>query len=234
MAEPRVDGDVKPREQRSTDQVEQIKNLLAKLNEEDRQAAATELVRDVLPDEAKMVVATEAMKTASGEAQQELITQAVKSADTVEAKKAAATAAVKTAVDGEKNEVVAQVVRSADTVEAKQAAAAAAVNSASPENRVKVAGEAVEQLSPQQQKEVARQFLPITPGTADRIWVTVVDAFKWVLWGATLALVMAIGVALFYEVDQALIQILLTVFTTVAGIFAGFIGGKALSDSTGQ
>jgi hypothetical protein len=62
----------------------------------------------------------------------------------------------------------------------------------------------------------------------------VVDAFRWVLWGAALALVVAIDVALFREVDAAYVQILLTVFTTVAGIFAGFISGKALGNSNGQ
>jgi hypothetical protein len=217
MTEPRVNGDRQPPDQTSTDQIAQIKNLVANLDEEDKQAAATELVKDVLHNKAKIVVATEAMKTASGEAQQELVTQAVKSADTVEA---------------EKN-VVAQAVRSTDTVEAKQAAAAEAVNSASVENKVKVATEGVDQLSPTQQKELVDR-LPITPVTADEIWRTVVGAFKWVLWGATLALVAGIGVALFRDVDQALIQILLTVFTTVVGIFAGFIGGKALGGSTGR
>lgn len=156
----------------------------------------------------------------------------MKSADTVEAKKAAAAEAVKTAVDGEKNEVVARAV-SVAPFEAKKAATAEAVNSASPENKVQVAAEGVEQLSPTQQKELVDR-LPITPVTADEIWRTVVGAFKWVLWGSTLALVAAIGVALFREVDQALVQILLTVFTTVAGIFAGFIGGKALGSSTGR
>jgi hypothetical protein len=221
MAEPRVNGekvndDRQPPDRTSTDKIAQIKNLVGSLDEKDKQAAAAELVNDVLHDEAKMVVATEAMKTASSEVQQELITEAVKSADTVEA---------------EKN-VVTQAVRSADTVETKQAAAAEAVKSASDENKVKVATEGVEQLSATQQKELVDR-LPITPVTADEIWRTVVGAFKWVLWGATLALVAAIGVALFREVDQALVQILLTVFTTVAGIFAGFIGGKALGGSTG-
>jgi choline-glycine betaine transporter len=88
--------------------------------------------------------------------------------------------------------------------------------------------------SDEARREVASGFLPITQATADKIWLKVVDAFKWVLWGATIALVAAVGVALFREVDQALIQILLTVFTTVAGIFAGFIGGKALGSSTGS
>jgi hypothetical protein len=109
--------------------------------------------------------------------------------------------------------------------------AAEAVNSAAAENKVNVAAEGVEQLSPKQQKELVDR-LPITPATADEIWRTVVGAFKWVLWGATPALIAAVGVAHFREVDQALVQILLTVFTTVAGIFAGFISGKALSTST--
>jgi hypothetical protein len=61
----------------------------------------------------------------------------------------------------------------------------------------------------------------------------VVGTFRWVLWGATAALVLAVGVSLFRQVEQANIQILLTVFTTVAGIFAGFITGQALSSSSG-
>ena len=213
MTEPKVNGDRQPLDQTSTDQIDEIRTLVANLNDADKQ-----------------VVAAEVMKTTSDKAQRELVTQAVKSADTVEAKKAAAAEAVNTAVDGEKNEVVARVV-SVAPFEAKKAATAEAVNSASPENKVQVAAEGVEQLSPTQQKELVDR-LPITQVTADEIWRTVVGAFKWVLWGSTLALVAAIGVALFREVDQALVQILLTVFTTVAGIFAGFIGGKALGSST--
>jgi hypothetical protein len=216
MTEHKANGGRQRPNQTSTDQIDQIRNLVANLDEVDKQSAATELVKDVLNDEAKMVVAGEAMKTASGEAQQDLVAQAVRSADTVEA---------------EKN-VITQAVRSADTVEARQAAAAEAVNSASAENKVKVAGEALDQLNTQQQKEVAKRLPGPTQPTADEIWRTVVGAFKWVLWGATLALIAAVGVALFREVDQALIQILLTVFTTVVGIFAGFIGGKALGSTT--
>lgn len=167
----------------------------------------------------------------SKEDQQELITRAVNSADTLEAKKAATAEAVKTADGGEKNEVVAQAV-SVAPLEAKKAATAEAVNSASRENKVTVAAEGVDQLTPTQQQKLV-DGLPISPVTADEIWRTVVRAFRWVLWGATLALVAAIGVALFRDVDISLIQILLTVFTTAAGIFAGFIGGKALGTTTG-
>ena len=199
MKEPRVNGGARNLDQASTDQIDQLRTLVASLSEEDQEFAATELMRDVLPDEVKVVVAAEAVKTASGEAQQVLVTQAVKNANTFEARKAAT---------------------------------AEAVNSAAPENKVKVAAVGVEQLTMAQQKELV-DHLPITAVTADEIWRTVVGAFKWVLWGSTLALVAAVGVALFRDVDQALVQILLTVFTTVAGIFAGFIGGKALGGSGG-
>src|SRR5215204_1567166 len=107
MTESRVNGDKQPPDQTSTDQIDQVRALVANLSQGDKQAAATELVRDVLHDEAKMVVAAEAMKTISGKAQQELVTQAVKSAETVE----------------EEKNVVSQVVKSAVTVEAKKASA---------------------------------------------------------------------------------------------------------------
>jgi hypothetical protein len=102
MTGPRVNGDRQSLDQTSTDQIDQIRTLVGNLSEEDKQAAAAELVRDVLQDDAKVVVAAEAMKSTSGKAQQELVTQVVKSADTVEAKKAAVVEAVNTAVDGER------------------------------------------------------------------------------------------------------------------------------------
>jgi hypothetical protein len=76
-------------------------------------------------------------------------------------KQAVAAQATQTASDEAKQGLVTQVVRSAGNVEARKAAVAEAVNSASPEHKVQVAGKAVEQLSPQQQKEVARQILPM-------------------------------------------------------------------------
>src|SRR5215213_5129837 len=119
-----------------------------------------------------------------------------------EGKQAVAAEATKTASGEAKPEVVTQVVRSAGTFEARKAAAAEAVNSASPENKVKVAGEAVEQLSLQEQKEIAHSFLP-SPAIADEIWLIVVNAFKWVLWGAALGLIGISGLAAFRNVDLA-------------------------------
>lgn len=183
------------------------------------------------PIEAKKAAVAEAVESAANGEKQQVTAQAVRVAP-LEAKKAAVAEAVRTAVDGDKAEVVTEAVRTAP-VEAKKAAAAEAVESASREDKKDVAREAMESLSTKDQKELASQLLP-SQAVTDQVWLTVVGAFKWVLWGATVGLVAAVGVALFREVDQALVQILLTVFTTVAGIFAGFISGKALSDASKQ
>jgi len=151
------------------------------------------------------------------------------------AKKVAAAEAVRTAVGEEaKQEVITKAVRAASP-EAKKVAAAEAVSTAPDVNKQDVAVEAIKSLpTDEAREEVASQFLPPpTQPVTDEIWLTVVSTFKWVLWGATVALVAAIGVALFRKVDIAYIQILLTVFTTVAGVFAGFITGQFAGRSPG-
>jgi hypothetical protein len=61
-----------------------------------------------------------------------------------------------------------------------------------------------------------------TQKVSDRIWQWVVGAFAVVFVGASGTLVASV---FFLAVEQ--IQVLLTVFTTVAGILAGFISGRA-------
>jgi hypothetical protein len=134
--------------------------------------------------------------------------------------------------NGDQSEGIARVIQAAP-LDTRKDAVAQAVISASPKNKKDVAKEAMESLPATDRQELANQFVP-TQAITDKVWLMVVDAFRWVLWGAALALVVAIGVALFREVDAAYVQILLTVFTTVAGIFAGFISGKALGNSNGQ
>jgi len=148
------------------------------------------------------------------------------------AKKTAVVDTNQSAHNGEEREDIARVIHAAP-LDTRKVAVKEAVISASPENKKDVAREAMESLPATDRQELANQFHP-TQGVTDRVWLMVVDAFRWVLWGAALALVAAIGVALFREVDAAYVQILLTVFTTVAGIFAGFISGKALGNSNGQ
>jgi hypothetical protein len=150
----------------------------------------------------------------------------------LDAEKADVAEAAESAPNGEMREGIAQAIKAAP-LDTRKAAVAEAVNSASPANKKDVAREAIESLPSTERQQLAVQFFP-SPGTVDQVWLMVVTAFRWVLWGSALALVAAIGVALFREVDAAYVQILLTVFTTVAGIFAGFISGKALGNSNGQ
>lgn len=125
-----------------------------------------------------------------------------------EAKGAVAAAAVHAVPDALKKDVVAAAVRDA-TGAAKREVADAAVNT----------------LSPKDREELAERFLPDQPVT-NEIWLLIVKTFAIVLVGSSIALAAAVVVSLFRKVDAAMVQVLLTVITTVAGILAGFISGR--------
>lgn len=124
----------------------------------------------------------------------------------------------------------------------KGAVAAAAVNAAPDENKGDVAAAAVDAVpdakkadtltsairnAPQRvHQQVADQLLPDQVMT-NKIWLGIVVTFALVLGGTTLGLVGATFVGFWHKVDTANVQVLLTVFTTSAGILAGFISGRA-------
>ena len=85
-----------------------------------------------------------------------------------------------------------------------------------------IATTVLQTLSPEERQEVVGQVQGPTQKVSDRIWQWVVGAFALVFVGGSGALVASV---FFLEVAQ--IQVLLTVFTTVAGILAGFISGRA-------
>src|SRR5829696_3578031 len=85
-----------------------------------------------------------------------------------------------------------------------------------------IATTVLQTLSPEQQQDVIGQLQGPTQKVSDRIWQWVVGAFAIVFVGGSATLVASV---FFLEVAQ--IQVLLTVFTTVAGILAGFISGRA-------
>jgi hypothetical protein len=159
----------------------------------------------------------------------------VGNANTLAARKTAVASAVETARDSQaEKEVITAAVKSTEGLGAKKAAAAQAVASAESENKVSVAQEAVEQLTSQQQQEVASRFLP-SREAADKIWVMIVRTFAIVPVVGIVSLVGIVGLAVFRDVDKDLVQIMLTVFSTVAGILAGFITGQAVgSNSTNR
>ena len=85
-----------------------------------------------------------------------------------------------------------------------------------------IATTVLQTLSPEQQQQVIGQLQGPTQKVSNRIWQWVVGAFAIVFVGGSGTLVASV---FFLPVEQ--IQILLTVFTTVAGILAGFISGRA-------
>src|SRR5215208_4105295 len=85
-----------------------------------------------------------------------------------------------------------------------------------------IATTVLQSLPPEQQQEVIGQVQGPTQKVSDRIWQWVVGAFAIVFVGGSGALVASVFLL---PVEQ--IQVLLTVFTTVAGILAGFISGRA-------
>lgn len=139
----------------------------------------------------------------------------------------------KTAHAEEEKKVVAEAVGNASTLAARKTAVATAVNSALSTNKKEIAGEAVEQLSAREQREIAHRFLP-SPAASDEIWVMIVKTFATVLVIGMAALVGVVILAIFREVDKDLVQIMLTVFSTVAGILAGFITGQAVGSSSNR
>src|SRR5829696_2130944 len=85
-----------------------------------------------------------------------------------------------------------------------------------------IATTVLQTLSPEQRQEVIGHVHAPTQKISDRIWQWVVGAFAIVFVGGSGTLVASV---FFLSVEQ--IQVLLTVFTTVAGILAGFISGRA-------
>jgi type IV secretory pathway VirB2 component (pilin) len=123
---------------------------------------------------------------------------------------------------------------------AKEEVAAAAVQYADEDARRKIALEVLRMLDAETQRDVVSelQLLPVeqrraianslmpTQPVTDWIWKVTVGVFASVFVLATLALCAG---ALWFKGD---VQTLLTVVTTVAGILAGFISGRASTGGT--
>jgi hypothetical protein len=92
--------------------------------------------------------------------------------------------------------------------------------------RKDVATTAIQGLSSKDQADIARLLQAPSQQVTNRIWQWIVAAFSIVFVVGTGALV----VGVFINPEQ--LQILVTVFTTVAGILAGFISGRASSSES--
>jgi hypothetical protein len=85
---------------------------------------------------------------------------------------------------------------------------------------------AVRALPEDAKGELIQRFAPDQAVTND-IWRWIVMTFAFVLGCATVAMMAAVLVSFWRKVDTALVQMLLTIFTTTAGILAGFVSGRA-------
>jgi hypothetical protein len=158
-----------------------------------------------------------------------------------EAKQSVATETIQALPPEEKENVAAEVVRSL-SADAKQGVASETLQALSPEATKDVATEAMQSLPPETKKtvatEMARALSPEdqadlvgrlqgpTQQITNQIWQIIVWTFAIVLVLSVGALIVA---AFWTERAGTNIQILLTVVTTVAGILAGFVSGRASS-----
>ena len=182
----------------------------------------TEQAKEPNPLDAKKEAVVEQVANLRGEVQQEVIAQAVGSV-APHAKVAAAKEAVKSAEGTAEKQVVVEAVKSADTLGAKVAAATEAVGSSDNGQQKEILKQALHAASDETRDAIGKSLMP-DQNASNKIWLMVVGAFAFVLCASAVALIAAV----FIRTDQGLAQILLTVFTTVAGILAGFISGKAV------
>jgi hypothetical protein len=129
----------------------------------------------------------------------------------------------------EDQQVLLQAVKEADR-NVKQAIVENAVKAADNGAAQELVTQAIE-AAPHGAAKAAISESGISQETLDEIWRAIVGAFKWVLQVATVGLIAVIILDVFADVDLAHLQIMLTVFTTGAGILAGFITGQALGGS---
>jgi hypothetical protein len=185
-----------------------------------------DLVRNVSLDAKQAVVAgavasdnnagailSEALKQAPPLSMKTVVREAVENSDNQRAARDLITEAINAAPPDATKDAVAKAVKNADDSQEAQEILTQAINAAP-------AGTAEAAIKD-------ARVLP-TPGTLDKIWMIVVRTFAAVLVGAMVALVVIVILDVAYEVELAHVQIMLTMFTTVAGILAGFITGQAV------
>jgi len=173
-----------------------------------KQAAATEAITS--DKEVAKQTLSETMDQVPLEVKKAAVKEAVDNTDSQRAARELIVAAMNPAPEATKD-AVAKAVKGADTDEEAQEILAQAIHAA-----------------PAGTAEAAIRDARLTPETLDVIWRTIVKTFSWVLGGATFGLVVIIILNIPFTVELAHVQIMLTMFTTVAGILAGFITGQAV------
>lgn len=146
-------------------------------------------------------------------------------------RQAAAASAFDAVPDAEKADAAISAVNAVPDAN-KADVAKAAVNAVPDANKADAISTAIRSASAEVGQQVLDQLMPDQKVT-NSIWLWIVRTFAFVLGATTLALIGAIFVGFWRKIDTALVQILLTVVTTVAGILAGFISGRASTTKGG-
>jgi len=196
-----------------------VKNTLEQLSPEDRKTVLAEGI-NTLSDSLQKDVATETARALPDSLQQEVAAETVQTLPG-EVQKDVAAEATRTLPTEDKKEIVAEAARTLPD-EVKRDVVAKAVQAMPAEDRKDIAVRAFHDLSAKDQQDVAGNP---SQRVTDMIWLMVVGTFSAVL------LVSAIGllfVAIFPpQGNTDAVQVMLPVFTSIAGILAGFIGGRA-------
>lgn len=176
--------------------------------------------------EEKKEIFEEALKTAFGAGDaSELLSHVVGSAPR-EAQKSAVVGAVKNSHDAFAKELMTEAVDAAPA-DATKAAMARAVRTADRGDAQDLVTQAIDAATTNTAKAAVEEA-KISQDTLDQIWLLIVKTFAYVLGGATVGLFLIVILDVFYPVELAHVQMMLTIFTTVAGILAGFITGQAV------
>jgi len=156
----------------------------------------------------------------------------------IEVKKEVFTEALETADRfGNGPDLIRHVISEAPSVEIRTAAVGKAVETAGDrDEEKKVLDKAFREAHLDTQETVAKEHGP-SQETLDKVWKWTVAAFAIVLGIATLGIFLVIGFDTIASpktasVDSAHLQIMLTVFTTTAGVLAGFITGHAVGKAS--
>ena len=110
-------------------------------------------------------------------------------------------------------------------------AASSALVQLNDDDTVKAVAAGTQTMSDDAKDKLASLLAPDQKATND-IWRWIVRTFAIVLVAATLALIAAVIVSFWRKADTAMIQILLTVITTTAGILGGFVSGRMSTRAT--
>ncbi len=213
-----------------------IKDSIGQLNPEDQKALLAEVVKNLFSPQVRKDIASEATQALPDQLQKDAATEATQSLSDG-AKKDVVTEATHTLPPEAKKEVASEATQSLPT-EAKKEVATEATQSLPPEVKKDLVTKAVQTLPMEDKKDIAfRTFQDLSAKdqqdvagnpsqhVTDQIWLTIVRTFAGVL--------ALSGVALLYvsiwppQGEANPTQVMLPVFTSIAGILAGFISGRA-------